>query len=153
MVKKGWTGSKNCEFCGAEDSIDHLLFTCSFARFLWNVICGALGNPQTPSSNFNLCQNWLLDYTGKGRAIVSVDFAALLWIIWKTKKQCCSQRILRAEPTNVIFVVCTLLDTWIVLHKKGTQSMLSEVTRRLIGGADIFKRTRGWGPTARRLCQ
>lgn len=33
LRKKGWTGMNICEFCGARESIDHLLFTCSFARF------------------------------------------------------------------------------------------------------------------------
>jgi len=48
LSKRGWKGSNFCEFCGAAERIDHLFFACSFARFFWNVICGALGNPKIP---------------------------------------------------------------------------------------------------------
>lgn len=54
--------SRKCEFCDNEEGIDHLFFSCSLARFLWNVIGAALGNSKTFS---DLCQNWLPSYTGK----------------------------------------------------------------------------------------
>lgn len=61
--------SKKCEFCDNEESIDHLLFSCSLARFLWDVIGAAFGNSKTPKSFLDLCQDWLPSYTGKDRAI------------------------------------------------------------------------------------
>lgn len=81
LSKKGWAGDKRCEFCDADENIDHIFFTCSFAKFLWNVICGALGNPTMPISFLDLCQNWLPTYTGKDRVVVAVGSVALIWTI------------------------------------------------------------------------
>lgn len=70
-------------------------------------------------------------YTGKDRAVVSIGSAALLWIIWKTRNKYCFQSVLPTDPTNVIFILCSLLESWVVLQKRGLQGLLSEVSKRL----------------------
>ena len=43
LLKKGWKGGKECVFCGQDESIDHLMFTCSTASLLWSLVrcvCG-----------------------------------------------------------------------------------------------------------------
>ena len=128
-------------------------FSCSFARFLWNVICGTLGNPKLPLSFFDLCQNWIPSYSGKDRAIVSIGAAALIWTIWKTKNKSCFQRVFISNPINVIFTLCSLLDSWMILQRKGVQKMLREVSKRLSRVAnEVYRRTYGWNPSAQRLC-
>ena len=46
LSRRGWKGLNFCDFCSVSERIDHLFFSSSFARFLWNVICGSLGNPK-----------------------------------------------------------------------------------------------------------
>lgn len=67
----------------AEESTSHLMFTCSFATFFWNVACGVLGNPKTPKSFFDLSKTWLLAYTGRTIDVVSIGSAALLFTVCK----------------------------------------------------------------------
>lgn len=31
LLKRGWKGDKTCVFCGKDESIDHLFFSCSVA--------------------------------------------------------------------------------------------------------------------------
>ena len=129
------------------------VFTCYFARFLWNVVGSALGNPQTPLSFFDFCQNWLPKYTGKDIVVIAIGTAALLWSIWKTRNKSCFQSSLSKDPTDIIFSLCSVLDSWGVLQKRGVQKTLKEVTKRLAQIArDVFKRAYGWGPAVRRLC-
>ena len=152
LSRRGWKGPNFCEFCGVSESIDHLFFSCSCARFLWNVICGTLGNPKLPLSFFDLCQNWIPSYSGKDRAIISIGAAALIWTIWKTRNKSCFQRVFLSNPINVIFTLCSLLDSWMILQRKGVQKMLREVSKRLSRVAnEVYRRTYGWNPSALRL--
>ena len=124
MCKTGWKGTNKCEFCDANECIDHLFFTCSFARFLWNVVGSALGNPQTPLSFFDFCQNWLPKYTGKDRMVIAIGTTALLWSVWKVRNKPCFQSSLPKDPTDIIFSLCSVLDSWGVLQKRGVQKTL-----------------------------
>ena len=48
LLKKGWIGGKDCVFCGKEESIDHLFFTCSVAPLLWALVRCVRGIKTTP---------------------------------------------------------------------------------------------------------
>ena len=38
LLKRGWKGDKHCVFCGQEENIDHLFFSYSVARIIWNLV-------------------------------------------------------------------------------------------------------------------
>jgi hypothetical protein len=37
LGKRGWEGSGECMFCAADESIEHLLFSCTVSRFVCNI--------------------------------------------------------------------------------------------------------------------
>ena len=152
LSKKGWKGAKFCEFCDCEESVNHLFFSCSLAKFLWNIVGCALGSQRAPMSFFDLCQNWLSSYTGKDRVVVLLGSAALLWSIWKTRNKSCFQSVMPSGSTDIIFLVCSLLDSWKNLQKRGVQSMLHQVSRRIVRVTrDIFRGGHGLAPHVRRI--
>ncbi|KAI5008337.1 hypothetical protein ZWY2020_009385 [Hordeum vulgare] len=91
-----------------------------------------------PVSLFDLFQNWIPAYTGKDRVVVSVA---------------CFQNTLLRDPTDVVFNVCSLLDSWSVLQKKKRMlNMLKEVTKRLAKvTCGVYSKSHGWGPAVRRI--
>jgi hypothetical protein len=50
LFKKNWRGNLDCTFCGFSESIDHLFFQCSVARFTWRIVYSALGLTSIPIS-------------------------------------------------------------------------------------------------------
>ena len=38
LARRGWKREQRCVFCGQNENIDHLFFSCSAARLLWNLI-------------------------------------------------------------------------------------------------------------------
>ena len=38
LIKRGWRGKQGCVYCGQDETIDHLFFTCSAAKLLWRLI-------------------------------------------------------------------------------------------------------------------
>jgi hypothetical protein len=59
LKKRSWHGSSECCFCGGLESIEHLFFKCSIARFVWRVIQIALNLDFIPKSIGELCDRWL----------------------------------------------------------------------------------------------
>ena len=38
LLKRRWKGDSKCNFCGSEETIQHLFFDCRVAWFVWNVL-------------------------------------------------------------------------------------------------------------------
>jgi hypothetical protein len=118
LAKKGWKGSILCEFCGCNESINHLFFECPLAKYNWSVASCAFGVESKPESFFDLCQNWLQKFTGKDRVVVMLGTAALLSNLWKTRNSACFQGKRPNHPIDVTFSICRLLDDWNILKKE-----------------------------------
>jgi hypothetical protein len=43
LCAKNWKGKEQCALCGADEDIDHLVFSCPMANFVWTIISEALG--------------------------------------------------------------------------------------------------------------
>lgn len=126
----------------------HVRWLDSFGM-LWGVLWVI---PKHHCPFFDLCRNWIPAYTGKDRTVVSIG-AALLRLLWKARKKSCFQSILPKDPTDVIFTICYLLDSWAILQKRGVLNMLREVPKSMTRVArDVYRGAHGWGPTVKRIC-
>jgi hypothetical protein len=52
----------SCSLCGAPEDIDHLLFRCPLAEFVWSIFREALGWTDQPKSMKDILADW---FTGK----------------------------------------------------------------------------------------
>jgi hypothetical protein len=153
LAKKGWKGSILCEFCGGNESINHLFFECPLARFNWSVASCALGIERNPENFYDLCQNWLQEFFGVDRVVVMLGTTALLWNLWKTRNSSCFQRKMPNNPTDVIFSMCRLLDDWNILQKEKVRRTVPRVAERMRRIAkEVFGRRHGWAPVTGRIC-
>jgi hypothetical protein len=67
LKKRKWQGSSQCCFCDQDETIQHLFFSCPFAKILWRIIFMTF-NITPPSNIRNLFGNWLngVDKKDKG---------------------------------------------------------------------------------------
>jgi hypothetical protein len=63
LGRKQWKGSK---FCQAEESVDHLMFECLVAVFVWAVIRDGLKWRNVPKSVMDFRENFLQTRGNKG---------------------------------------------------------------------------------------
>jgi hypothetical protein len=81
LVKRSWQGCKSYSFCHKDETIQHLLFDCSFAKIVWRIIHMTFGiSPPTCVSN--LFGNWLANIPKKELMQVHVGVCAILWAMW-----------------------------------------------------------------------
>jgi hypothetical protein len=59
MKSMNWTGCGNCVLYGHPENVNHLLFKCSLARFVWSFMGEALGLQGYRRDMDDLVLNWL----------------------------------------------------------------------------------------------
>jgi hypothetical protein len=65
-------------------SINHLFFTCPFARLVWRVVHFTFDIPP-PSNVTNMFGNWLNGVDKQTNARIRVGVCTLIWAIWNSR--------------------------------------------------------------------
>ena len=73
LHRRGWKGDKMCQFCGVDETITHLLFTCPLARYVWNVASCAFGFKSKPRSMQHMLGAWIRSFSKSDKKLVTVD--------------------------------------------------------------------------------
>jgi hypothetical protein len=118
LTKRKWKGNLDCAFCGFLESIDHLFFQCSVARFIWRIVHSALGLNSIPNSTDDLFGPWINSFNKTEKNLVLFGCGAVIWAIWRSRNDCCFNANLIDDPTNVIFSCCYWIDAWSIRQKK-----------------------------------
>jgi len=60
LKKKKWSGQEECKLCGERETVDHILFLCPVALFMWTLIRETCGLTRAPTSCAELADILLL---------------------------------------------------------------------------------------------
>lgn len=84
LAKRNWNGNKQCVWCLANESIQHLFLQCKNARFIWGLveICFGLKPPQNTMHMFS---SWLNGIGGRLKQLLLVGASAICWAIWLSR--------------------------------------------------------------------
>ena len=87
LARRGLPHQDACPLCDQEDeTINHVLVTCMFARSTWAVVCEALGKPEWTPMVHDSLHTWLRDKQGPlnlWRKDLHTIFILTLWELWK----------------------------------------------------------------------
>ena len=87
LARQGLPHQDACPFCDqVEESINHILLTCVFARVVWAEICHALGKPEWVPSEHDSLTSWLCHKSGANKADTKdlrTILGLTLWELWK----------------------------------------------------------------------
>jgi hypothetical protein len=105
LLKRGWTGSKQCIFCASDESIDHLFFAC----LIWGIFQCAFDSPKQPHQ---MCEVniWLNKIQGSRRLLAKNILATAFWALWKTRNKACFDNIMPSDPCDMIYMICRYID-------------------------------------------
>jgi hypothetical protein len=56
--------------------------------------------------------NWLGSFNGHESARAKISLAAMFGAIWKTQNRACFDNVLPSDPSDIIYLLCHLLDYW-----------------------------------------
>lgn len=148
MLKgRGWERVDSCVFGSRIETIDHLLFSCSRAQYIWRIVHVSFCAFSLPTNMEDALNSWVFQFSKRERGVVLVGFAAIIWVLWKTRNNACFHNEFPHDPSAVMFTIYSLLDRWDGLQKSEAQEVLLRCSQRLWRFTDeIFCRSRGLVP-------
>lgn len=127
-----WQGDVRCKFFEANESIPHLFFECSTARYVRSMVAMVVGAPCRPVS-FNQFWIWVNIYLKGGKKYFMVGLGAICWAIWKARNDICFDKKLIRSPTEIICTISSFLTYWTDLQAQEDKDALE-------GGAEALKK-------------
>jgi hypothetical protein len=117
LVRRQCQGDKNCCFCCLDESIQHLLFDCHFAKFLWRIVHVSFNLPP-PTSIHDLFTGWVEGFNRKLKAQVLVGASVICWALWLTRNNIVFDRVLVPSFLQAIFGGTYWIRSWSLLQKE-----------------------------------
>ena len=153
LLKKGWKGEKECVFCGQDESIDHLLFTCSAASLLWSLVRCVCGLKSSPLSVKDCFGGWINKFNKEDKKMVMIGVSALFWAIWKSRNAIVFERKRINDPFQIIKLMVRWLVDWSILQTKEPPKKMLELGARVLERAtsEVYTAGQGWRINVARL--
>jgi hypothetical protein len=81
LLKRGWTGNDQCQFCYEKENINHLMFGCGLAKLAWQVVLCAFHLNRPTDRVEDQFGGWIKSFPHSQRNLVLCGAGALCWIL------------------------------------------------------------------------
>jgi hypothetical protein len=112
LAGRGWPGSDLCVVCGEKEDVDHILFNCVVARYLWCVIAPLFNIRVLPRSRDEFTELFLKKQGAEDNKITLFWFAAFAWTIWLTRNERVFQHKVLFKPSSPLYRAFSLMLQW-----------------------------------------
>jgi hypothetical protein len=112
FLRRHIPASPLCVHCSAEESVEHSMLFCPFAREVWADVKKAF-DIQLNRKFFTSPKTWLLNFMFKCNGIQSTVLAVSFWHIWDTQNKIREERK-RGSLANVAARIKTL-EFWLLI--------------------------------------
>jgi hypothetical protein len=102
LRRKLWKGAKECQWCAEEESVDHMLFKCPLATYVWAVVRDGMLWQSIPLSVKNWSEDFLLERGGIQNRVVMFLFRVICWTLWLNRNDLIFKNKLISSPRALI---------------------------------------------------
>lgn len=90
--------------------------------------------------------HWLTGYDKNMKQLIVVGLAAIIWTIWKFRNKACFENNFSKDPTDLVFVAYSWVDSWTSLQKLEANRRRLQLAAMLIRqvASEIFGSRYGW---------
>lgn len=78
LIRRGWTRNEQCNLCSENETVDHILFRCSLARFILQEVYAALNIQRCPVGTEDPFREWIMSSPAKQHKLILCGSALLL---------------------------------------------------------------------------
>jgi hypothetical protein len=97
---KGWAGNVSCVSCGALEDVDHIIFRCPIAVFVWCFLREVFGKSVSPTRRDDFSDIFLRQGGDKYNSVWWFMAAAIFWSLWLTRND---RVFLRKVPSSLVY--------------------------------------------------
>ena len=131
LTKRGWQGSPLCCICPVSETVNHLLFGCVFAQYVWSCIRDAFNLHTFLTSIHDVTSQWVPRRLGISKKLCFTLFAGVTWAIWKNRNKMAIEKRFPNSPDVVIHSAINLLQTWTDLQRESDRAKMKEMVQSL----------------------
>jgi len=108
FLKRKWQGDTKCRFCPELETISHMFFEYSMAKFVWSLVAMVVGSSCRPCS-YDQFWEWVQKYMPTGSKFHMVGLAAICWAIWRAHNNICFEnKLIRWDRLFGLILSCFL---------------------------------------------
>ncbi|RLN39911.1 hypothetical protein C2845_PM01G23220 [Panicum miliaceum] len=120
-----WKGESRCPLCGIHETVDHILFQCIIARFVWSCFKEALGWDKCPFSLEEVYREWIPLGCAKFN-LKPFSFAIIWWGLWLSRNKMRMEHKFPVQPCNVLLSISFKIQRWMILLEPADKKLLEE---------------------------
>ncbi|OEL35741.1 hypothetical protein BAE44_0003241, partial [Dichanthelium oligosanthes] len=118
LVQRNWPGEIECKLRGLVETIDHIIFRCTIASFVWCVCRDALGWQHVPVGVENF-ESFVWCADKHSRDLLIFLFGCIAWSLW-------------LEMTLFgVYRMMSFMQRWVILCRTEDRQRVEEVLIRL----------------------
>ena len=125
-----WQGDIHCKVCGADEDTDHVIFSCSVARYQWMLIRDVLNWESVPTSIESFLRISLhskLNNSKISQKVVLLVLGAVVWCIWLARNDLVFNNRFPSSIFALTFKSILLLQKWALLSKVSDREVLKSL--------------------------
>ena len=137
LRKRKWKGNAVCNLCGKLETLDHILFSCITAKFLWTCFKESLGWDRIPIGWQDFLDTWI----PLGRRVYHTKLFLLTmvaWTLWTTRNKRTIEGKFPRKPADLLFKTNFFLQKWKPLLRKGDQAKIEVLVAQVKGWTEPF---------------
>jgi hypothetical protein len=100
-LKRSWKGSDFCALCQKQETIDHILFQCALAYFVWSCLRQVFGWNNIPSSVEEVFSFWVEAKPKRVYLFCLFLLGGMVWALWRNR----NKMVFKREFTCNLFVL------------------------------------------------
>jgi hypothetical protein len=144
LKKKRWKGDEKCQLCLESKSVDHLLFMCPLAVYVWVVVRDVLGWNALPVGVKNFVENFMFLRGDKRNGKLIFMFEAISWALWLNINDLIFNFKIILTPKALIYKCISFLQHW-VIAVTGRDKDLEQLAEALTWKLDSEREVAGVG--------
>jgi hypothetical protein len=114
LRRKQWNGSKECQWCNEDESVNHMVFICPLARYVWAIVRDGM---RWDGWNFipiisvkNWSEDFLLERGDKRNRMLMFLFGAICWTLWLNRNDLIFKNKIISSPKALIYKLLSFLQ-------------------------------------------
>ena len=124
LKQKNWKGDVNCNLCASPETVNHVLFQCVMARFVWASFKEALGWDRVPTSLTDIFDHWI-PLGCKDYELKLFTFVIIAWALWVSRNKIRIQKCFPDSPISILYKTKFFMQRWAVLLRATDREKLA----------------------------